>query len=56
MTTLVARAAIVSRSDFAQWLRKTPRGWTMMAHEKRGKPVCRYFATGRRLGASHDQH
>jgi hypothetical protein len=22
---------------------KTPRGWTLMAYEKRGKMVCRYF-------------
>lgn len=27
----------------SMWYPKTPKGWTMMAHEKRGKIVCRYF-------------
>lgn len=25
------------------WVARTPRGWTLMAYERNGKMVCRYF-------------
>jgi hypothetical protein len=45
MQSAVDRAARATRWRCIPvlWQHMAPKGWTLMAHEKRGKPVYRYF-------------